>query len=347
MAKPYSNIVHEAASKYGVNPTLVHAVIRAESGGNQGARSPAGAVGYMQLMPGTARGLGVNPNDGRQNIMGGTKYLSQQLKAFGGNVDKALAAYNAGPGNVRKYGGIPPFNETQNYVKRIKGFLNEMGGMEGGATAGGSTTPAPTASPTSSAATDVNSPRAQYKKAMLASMFEDSPIMRMALERAGAVSNTDIIRPTAQAAEAGDIEGGAGGSVVDVAMTQVGKTSKDAMRYIKAAGGSGYEPWCGDFVQWVFKQRGLTPPPARSVPNLMSWANKQNKVVKNPRPGDLVTFDWHGDGTPDHVEIVRAIKNGRLLTVGGNTSGSKSSSQVEAKDRGSVRGGSIHGYVRA
>lgn len=346
MAKPYSPYVHEAAAKYKVPSNLVHAVIRAESGGNQGARSPVGATGYMQLMPATARGLGVNPNDGRQNIMGGTKYLSQQLKAFGGNVDKALAAYNAGPGNVRKYGGIPPFNETQNYVKRIKGFLNEMGGIDGGPDLAGSTTPAPAAT-SSASTTDAASPRAQYKKAMLASMFEDSPIMRMALERAGAVSNTDIIRPTAQAAEASDIEGGAGGSVVDLAMTQVGKTSKDAMRYIKAAGGTGYEPWCGDFVQWVFKQRGLKPPPARSVPNLMSWANKQNKVVKNPRPGDLVTFDWQGDGTPDHVEIVRAIKNGRLLTVGGNTSGSRSSSQVAAKDRGSARGGSVHGYVRA
>ncbi|MBO9540474.1 lytic transglycosylase domain-containing protein [bacterium] len=99
--------------------TLVLGVIKQESGGNQGARSPVGATGLMQLMPATAQGLGVNPNDPKDNVRGGVTYLMQQLKAFGNDVPKALAAYNAGPGNVQKYGGIPPFAETQKYVQNI------------------------------------------------------------------------------------------------------------------------------------------------------------------------------------------------------------------------------------
>lgn len=98
---------------------LILAVIKQESGGSATARSPAGAIGLMQLMPGTAAGLGVDPYDPKDNVRGGVKYLLQQLKTFGNDIPKALAAYNAGPGNVQKYGGIPPFTETQNYVRNI------------------------------------------------------------------------------------------------------------------------------------------------------------------------------------------------------------------------------------
>jgi murein DD-endopeptidase MepM/ murein hydrolase activator NlpD len=115
-----TNPVNAAARKYGISTALFHALVQQESGGHQNRTSPAGAIGETQLMPGTARALGVNPYDRTQNLEGGAKYLRQQLDHFGGNLSKALAAYNAGPGAVERYHGVPPFPETQAYVKAIE-----------------------------------------------------------------------------------------------------------------------------------------------------------------------------------------------------------------------------------
>ncbi|WP_271629611.1 lytic transglycosylase domain-containing protein [Caldicellulosiruptor sp. DIB 104C] len=113
------NIATKKAKEYGLAPSLVLSVIEAESGFRQDAISKAGAIGLMQLMPETAKALGVNPYDPIENLDGGIRYLKEKLEQFGGNIELALAAYNAGPANVIKYGGIPPFDETVEYVQKV------------------------------------------------------------------------------------------------------------------------------------------------------------------------------------------------------------------------------------
>ena len=118
---PYAAEITAAAQANGLDPALLAGLIKQESGFNANAGSPAGARGLTQLMPGTAATLGVsNVLDPTQSINGGAKYLKQQLDAFGGDVAKALAAYNAGPGAVQRFGGIPPYAETQNYVRKVQ-----------------------------------------------------------------------------------------------------------------------------------------------------------------------------------------------------------------------------------
>lgn len=124
--QPY---IQEAAAAHGVDPALIEAVIKQESGYDPNAQSGVGAQGLMQLMPETAKELGVqNSLDPRQNVMGGAKYLRRLMDMYDGNMTKAIAGYNAGPGNVDHYGGVPPFPETQDYVQKV---LNNYQGFKG------------------------------------------------------------------------------------------------------------------------------------------------------------------------------------------------------------------------
>lgn len=118
--------IAKAARKHSLPPSLIRAVIRAESNFRADARSPAGAQGLMQLMPATARELGVNDSFNiDQNIDGGSRYLRQMLDRYSGDLRMALAAYNAGPGNVDKYGGQVPFAETRHYIDRVLRFSRQ------------------------------------------------------------------------------------------------------------------------------------------------------------------------------------------------------------------------------
>ena len=142
--RAYRGMIDRAAALHGVSPAIVEAVVAVESSYNPRAVSRKGAMGLMQLMPDTAKRYGVQDAfDPEQNILGGTKYLSFLLRLFGGNVDLACAAYNAGEKVVQRYGGIPPYRETQQYVQKIRRRMGQPATTPGAAAAEPKPTPKP------------------------------------------------------------------------------------------------------------------------------------------------------------------------------------------------------------
>jgi soluble lytic murein transglycosylase-like protein len=123
----YDALIEAAAARNGVDPAVLHGLIQQESGFDPNSQSGAGAMGLTQLMPGTASSLGVsNPLNPAESIEGGARYLAQMMSRFGGNTTDALAAYNAGPGAVSQYGGVPPYPETQSYVEKVMGYAESF-----------------------------------------------------------------------------------------------------------------------------------------------------------------------------------------------------------------------------
>lgn len=129
----YDSLIREASNRYGVGFQLIKAVIHAESAFNPFAVSPKGARGLMQLMPETARGLGVrNSFDARENVLGGTRYLREMLERYNHDLKLSLAAYNAGPTTVDRLGGVPPYSETKNYIRHVIGLMRLYGRVGSG-----------------------------------------------------------------------------------------------------------------------------------------------------------------------------------------------------------------------
>ncbi|MFM6905589.1 MAG: lytic transglycosylase domain-containing protein [Acinetobacter tjernbergiae] len=178
----FDQLIRQAAQQHGISEGLIKAVMHTESGFNINARSPVGAQGLMQLMPATARRFNVsNVYDPQQNILGGARYLSWLLKRFNGNTQLAVAAYNAGEGNVDKYGGVPPFRETQDYVRRVTSRYQNLYSSSLGSTSNSNATNtqviAQSANYTSSNAEPVAAPK-QYNRQIITladGTFTDAP----------------------------------------------------------------------------------------------------------------------------------------------------------------------------
>ena len=273
-ASPYDAQIIAAANANGVPPALVKAVVKAESGFNPNAVSHAGAQGLMQLMPSTAAGLGVtDPFDPQQNLNGGAKFLRQLMDQFGGDMSKVLAGYNAGPGAVQKYGGIPPYEETQAYVPKVLGYVEEFGGLS----ATGSVAAANLAASTSSTA----GIPAGYALVPLSALGISSP-GSAAVPAAVLPTTTTTVLPTTLQPPATSTQSS---QALSVASQYMGTP----YRWGGESPSTGFD--CSGLMQYAFKQVGVDIPRV-SQDQYKSGASVPREALQ---PGDLVFFEKAGD----------------------------------------------------
>jgi cell wall-associated NlpC family hydrolase len=249
----YDALILQAARDQGVDPALLKGLVQAESGFDPRSVSKVGAQGLTQLMPDTARGLGVtDPFDPLQNLEGGARFLAGALKRFGGNESLALAAYNAGPGAVERYNGIPPYAETQAYVPRVLGYANQFRGQgfgQAGTTDATTTGIAPLAAPSANA---------------LASLPQST-----SAGDAATIANAEATAPTPQAAHA-----------IAVAAQYLGTP----YHWGGSNPSTGFD--CSGLAQYSYGQSGV------SIPRIAADQAKVGQAVDRAdlQPGDLVFF---------------------------------------------------------
>jgi cell wall-associated NlpC family hydrolase len=257
----YDSLIQQAARDQGVDPALLKGLVQAESGFNPNAVSKVGAQGLTQLMPDTARGLGVTDSfDPLQNLEGGARFLAGALKRFGGNEQLALAAYNAGPGAVTRYGGIPPFAETQAYVPRVLGYASQFRAEGFGQTP--SLTPA-----TTTATTTPSAVAAPGANGLTGSLPATAPTASAA--DAATIANAEATAPTAAAQKA-----------IATASSYLGTP----YRWGGANPSTGFD--CSGLAQYSYGQAGVSLPRVAA-----DQANVGTPVDRSSlQPGDLVFF---------------------------------------------------------
>jgi cell wall-associated NlpC family hydrolase len=319
-AGQYLPLVARAAQKYGVSPSLLAAQLQQESGFNPNAKSPAGALGIAQFMPGTAKGFGIDPMNPAQAIDAQAKYMHNLLSKYKGNTKLALAAYNAGSGNVDKYHGIPPFAETQRYVKAILSGESQFPKLQGGGAPPAATQTATSKAPTQSLQTPTLTPGSdptQARQSLLAYLMTNGATQ--ASGQAGGDPNAGLVSlltsmptqsvpqlkvkaSTPQAAAKANTNPNVSG-IVNIAKKYLGTpyswgggtTKGPSKGFAQGANTVGFD--CSSFVQFVTHQAT-----GKTIPRTTYQQFKAGTPVAKGKlqPGDAVYFEPGAQG-PGHV----------------------------------------------